>query len=266
MRLATRGPKIGTCNTCGTHGPLTDDHIPPKGVSRLGQVAMMNLVDLLSVERPKKSARLSQNGVKYRTLCAKCNNKRLGLGYDPTLIALANDVRAYLESSLHLPTEMRLKTKPNRLVRSVVGHLLAHGVGEHRNGSMIDNLTDYFLDEELPFPQNLKLYYWVYPYNDQVIVKGAGMSVHYGNSFAVFMLLKFFPISFFFVLDEPSEWRIPYNRLDTMLSTAIDDESVISINFTNLPPQRWPEAPGKAGMVMYGEGATGAIPSPSRMR
>ncbi|MGH8536216.1 MAG: hypothetical protein ACREXM_07055 [Gammaproteobacteria bacterium] len=127
----------------------------------------MSIVDLLCVERPKRSTRFSQDGVKYRTLGKKCNSERLGLGYDPTLVSLSNNVRAYLESVLHLPSEMRTKTKPNRLVRCVVGHILAHGVGEHRAGTMIERLTDYFLDESLPFPEELKLYYWVYPYNDQ---------------------------------------------------------------------------------------------------
>ena len=259
MRVVTKGPKVGPCNICGIHGPLTEDHIPPKGASRLSQVAMMNIVDLLSVQHPSKSTRFSQDGVKYRILCKKCNNERLGLGYDPTLIALANDVSTYLESTLHLPSEMRVKIKPNRIVRSIVGHLLAHGVGEHRNGTMIERLTDYFIDESHSFPQELKLYYWVYPYNDQVTIKGAGVSVHYWNLFSVFMLLKFFPLSFFFVLDEPPDWRIPFRRLDTMLSTYIDEEAIMSIDFTGLPPQRWPEASGKEGMVLYGEGATGAI-------
>lgn len=263
MRIITKGPKVGHCNICGTHGPLTEDHIPPKGASRLSQVAMMNIVDLLSVQRPNRSTRFSQDGVKYRTLCAKCNNERLGLGYDPTLIALTKDVRAYLESTLHLPAEMQFQTKPNRLVRSVVGHLLAHGVGEHRNGTMMERLTDYFLDESILFPEELKLYYWVYPFNDQVIIKGAGVSLHYWNSFAVFMLLKFFPMSFLIVLDEPVEWRLPLRRLDLMLTKHIDEESTISVLFTDLPPQRWPEAPGRKGMVLYGEGATGAIPRPS---
>jgi len=263
MRVVTRGPKVGPCNICGTTGPLTEDHIPPKGASRLSQVAMMNIVDLLSVQRPNKSTRYSQDGVKYRTLCKKCNNERLGRGYDPTLIALVNDVRAYLNSTLHLPTQLRAKTKPNRLVRCVVGHLLAHGVGEHRAGTMIDRLTDYFLDESLSFPEELKLYYWVYPYNDQVTIKGAAHSVRYWDSFAVFMLLKFFPLSFFFVLDEPANWRIPFGRLDTMLTKSIDDEAEITIDFTNFPQQRWPEAPGESGMVMHGDGATGAIPRTS---
>ena len=70
MRVITRGAKVGPCNICGVDGPLTEDHIPPKGASRLTQVLMLSILDLLHVERPKKSGRFSQNGVKYRTLFA----------------------------------------------------------------------------------------------------------------------------------------------------------------------------------------------------
>lgn len=260
MRLITKGPLVGPCNICGNHGPLTEDHIPPKGVSRLGQMAMMNIVDLLSVQRPSKSTRYFQNGVKYRTLCQKCNNELLGHEYDPTLVSACKDVRAYLESRLYLPPEIQIQAKPNRLVRSIVGHILAHGIEEHRNGEMIEELTDYFLDNNQTFPKRLRLYYWVYPYNDQVTIKGAVVSMHYWNSFAVFMLLKFFPLSFFFVLDEPTEWQLPFKRLDNILSAQIDDEAILTVALTGLPPQRWPEAPGESGMVLYGDGATGAIP------
>lgn len=29
-----KGPKVGRCNICGEVGPLTEDHVPPKGVTR----------------------------------------------------------------------------------------------------------------------------------------------------------------------------------------------------------------------------------------
>lgn len=155
---------------------------------------------------------------------------------------------------------MLVSVKVNRLARSIVGHLLAHGVGEHRKGTMMDELTTYFLDDSAPFPARLKLYYWVYPYNDQVIVKGAGFSLHYWDAFAVFSLLKFYPLSFFFVSEEPVEWRIPYGRLDQLLTSTIEDETVVRIDFTGLPAQRWPEAPLDTGMVFHCEGAMGAVP------
>lgn len=260
MRVITKGARIGPCNICGIVGALTEDHVPPKGVSRLSQVVMLNIIDLLNVEKPqKKSGRISQNGVKFRTLCGKCNNERLGIHYDPTLISFTQEIRSYLESALYLPPTILVSSKVNRLIRSIVGHLLANGVNQHRAGTLMDELTTYFLDESASFPKGLKLYCWLYPYNDQVIVKGAAMSLHYWNSFAVIMLLKFYPLSFLFVSDEPNEWRLPYTRLDSLLTSAIDDDATVRIGFTQVPPQRWPEAPSDTSMVMYGDGAMGAI-------
>lgn len=260
MRIITKGAKLGKCNICGVHGKLTEDHIPPKGATRLNQMQMMRIIDLLSASKTKNSSRLSQNGVKFRTLCADCNNKKLGTNYDPTLVTLSKNVASYLESSLSLPYSSLFSVKQNRLMRCVVGHLLAHGVDEHRLGNVGSDLTDYFLDENLNFPKNIKVYYWIYPYQDQVTVKGAMLSHHYWHSFGFFMLIKFFPIAFMLVVDEPSKWDLPLRRLDNLLTNDIEHEVRVMVNFIDLPAQRWPEAPGDQGMVLYGDNATAAIP------
>ena len=220
---------------------------------------MMHIADLLSVERPNASTRFAQGGVKYRTLCATCNNDLLGHRYDPTLVTLSRDVRALLDTKLLLPPEIHIRTKPNRLVRSVVGHLLAFGVGQHRDGSANESLTDFLLDETLPFPSGLRLYYWLYPFNDQVLVRHAGLSFQYANDLAPFMLLKFFPLAFFLVVNEPPTWRIPYRRVDPQVGGDIDLDAMLTIELRNIPHQRWPEAPRDTGVVFYGEGAGAAI-------
>ena len=263
MRVRTRGPKEGTCNICGAFGQLTDDHIPPKGASRLRQVDMMHLIDLLSAEKPRRSARFSQDGVKYRTICPDCNSGRLGTRYDPSLIELTASVHKYLSTRLYLPSSMDFPTKPNRVARSIVGHLLAHGLGQHRTGAAIGKLTDYVLDESAPFPNELEFYYWLYPYNDQVIIKGAGLSLDFTQNFASFLLLKFYPICFLILADRPNHWTIPYCRLDEILTPHIDDEGSMRLDFAALVPRRWPEAPVETGIVMLGEDATGALPRAS---
>jgi hypothetical protein len=260
MRISTRGPKIGNCNICGSYGKLAEDHIPPKGVLKPRQVEIINFTDMLAVPRPTASSRFSQDGVKYRTLCSECNNLRLGTNYDPALIKLANETKAFLASRLYLPSSTIVQAKSGRVVRSVVGHLLAHGVEQHRTGSAIEELTDYFLDENAIFPKNVRLYHWIYPYNDQIILKGFSISMHFWESFGVCMLLKFFPFSFLFVIDEPPSWRLSFDRLDLGLPKSIDEIARIRLQFNNLPPQRWPECPTDTGMVMHTPGATAAIP------
>jgi hypothetical protein len=81
-RVSTKGPKVGISNICGEEGELTEDHTPPKGSVRITQVKMNHIVEILAVEPPGSKARVSQNGVKYRTLCSRCNTVLLGSNYD----------------------------------------------------------------------------------------------------------------------------------------------------------------------------------------
>lgn len=208
----------------------------------------------------KPSARRSQDGMKYRTLCARCNNELLGRRYDPALITLSHEVGKLADSTLHLPAQLTVTMQPNRLARSVVGHLLAFGLQQYREGSANEALTDYFLDEQLPFPAHMRLYYWMYPYANQIVVRHAGLSFTYLHDVAPFMLLKFFPLAFFLVVDEPASWRLNVRRLDGLLTTHIDDQVDLPIDLFGLPPAQWPETPGSHGAVLYGDSAVGAIP------
>ncbi len=221
---------------------------------------MLHLVELLSITPLKRSARRSQDGMKYRTLCARCNNELLGHRYDPALVRLSHEVGRIADSKLQLPAQLQLITKPNRLARSVVGHLLAFGLQQHRQGSANDALTDFFLDERLVFPARLRLYYWMYPHSNQIVVRHAGLSFRGLNDVAPFMLLKFFPLAFLVVVDEPPSWHLPLRRLDPLLTATIDAEVELPVELTALPAAQWPEAPGQSGVVLYGEGAAGAIP------
>lgn len=223
---------------------------------------MLHVIELLSVARPKPSARRSQDGTKYRTLCARCNSELLGRRYDPALIQLSHDVGRLADSKLQLLPQLRLTTKPNCLARSVVGHLLAFGLQQHRQGTANEALTDFFLDESLPFPSRMRIYYWMYPHSNQIAVRHAGLSFKGLDDVAPFMLLKFFPLAFFIVVDEPASWRLPLRRLEPLLTAEIDRECELPIELTALPEPQWPEAPGKWGVVFYGEGAAGAIQHP----
>ena len=127
--VETRGPKVGRCNICGTDGPLTEDHTPPKGCVRPTTVELHHIHARLQPERVK--GRISQNGVKFRTLCGRCNSHFLGAEYDPTLIKFAQDVALVLRQDILLPTTVAIRTKPQRLMRSVIGHVWAQGVNAY---------------------------------------------------------------------------------------------------------------------------------------
>jgi hypothetical protein len=254
-KVATRGLPVGVCNICGCNAHLTDDHIPPKGLLKPTQVEMLSLCESLYLEKFKKSRRFSQNGLKFKTLCANCNNNLLGSQSDPSLISFANEAKNLLKSSLCLPENIFVETKPNRLCRSVVGHLLAAQLDGHRIGTTTNSLTDYFLQTTTNLPSNIEIYYWLYPYSDQVIVQGAGWIRDLGSSFAVISLLKFFPFAFLIVSDKPSSWHFKFPSLNTYLSSDIEQVMSMPIDLVNIPAQRWPEMPGSRDALLHSDSA-----------
>lgn len=180
MRLETRGPAEGPCSLCGRHGRLTEDHVPPKGVPRVGQARLVEVSDYLKGERATRTIRFFQRGVKYRSICAHCNTTLLGARYDPELIEFTRAVDKSLGQRLYLP--MQLKIRPNRLVRSVVGHLLAHGVDLPREGEFFVDMRRCFPDEQATLPPGYQMYCWLYPYNDQFVAQCVGRMTKLGRS------------------------------------------------------------------------------------
>lgn len=262
-RLQTRGPESGICNICGQTARLTDDHIPPKGVPRVGQVYLDRLSETLGAGKPTSHAREFQRGVKYRSICAICNNERLGSYYDPTLVAFCRDVQTAITQRLYAPTDIRVQQ--NRLFRSIIGHLLAHGLNTHRTGTLVSSKTDYFLDPTLPFPDDLRLYCWVYPYRPQVVARGLGTIFDFSvaRDPVVCSIMKFFPIAWMCsVGDLPAMEAETVMRVDNLATAQIDDHADIVIYPSRIPPSRWPEAPRKNGVVLHN--SLGTIAHPKR--
>jgi hypothetical protein len=156
--VTTKGPKSGMCNICGDVGALTEDHTPPKGWVRPSQVELQHVVRALSPENsPKVRRTVSQNGVKYRTLCGRCNSSLLGHAYDPHLVSFANQTGALLRSSLHLPPQLKVRARPQAIMRAVIGHIAAQGVDRYKKGPHAEAVRDYILDSSLPLPDALSM-------------------------------------------------------------------------------------------------------------
>ena len=155
-RIQTRGPKVGRCNICGTSGPLTEDHTPPKGCYPPTAVELHSLVTRLNRDADGVSKRrLSQNGVKFRTLCGRCNSGLLGTEYDPALIRFVGTLRQALQSTLHLPPVLSVECQPQAVMRAVLGHMMAQGLDRYLKGPLTEYIRDYMLDRSLPLPTGL---------------------------------------------------------------------------------------------------------------
>jgi hypothetical protein len=155
-----------------------------------------------------RSGRQAQGGVKYRTLCEDCNSKRLGVEYDPDLIRFAQDVDRFLSAlnvRIVVPSHSLVRTRPQRMLRSVIGHILAAAVERLADGDWDRELVKYFLNDGLSFPACARVHYWVYPFQQQVVIRDACFlsllksDKEMGKNPTIFMCLKFYPLAFLIV-------------------------------------------------------------------
>lgn len=245
------GPLRGPCSICGTPAQLTVDHVPPKGIAKGAAMEMRALMDRLSIDKVEGKFQLSQGGVKFRSLCPRCNNERLGAECDPELLALCNHADRVMRSPLALPPSFTVDVRPMRVLRSIVGHMLATESGRQPVGPMEEAMADFFLDTRLPPPRQLECFYWPYPFNDQVILREVSLGRMGGHPPLFFKLLKFYPLSFMLTWERhEATWDFRMQDLARYRRLGNDDTAALVIDLQAVPPQRWPEAPLNDCMLM----------------
>lgn len=254
------GQKVGHCNICGDYGDLTEDHVPPKGSITITSVEMHHILNALHIKKPKVKGKISQNGVKFRTLCSRCNNQLLGAIYDKEFISFSGKVGKILKSPLLLPRRMPFMVKPQQLMRAVIGHSLAFGVQRVAMGPFEEACAAYFLDLEKPLPPQVNIYYWAYPYTRQVLIRDAVLSDIRIQGQVLFKVLKTYPVSYMLTYDQPYSYDFPLESLGKYRDVDINAEAEIIVDLKAVPPLNWPEAPTSHSFVMYGDGAMEAIP------
>jgi hypothetical protein len=256
----------GYCNACGQFAPLTWDHVPPQGSIAITRVEVMNFLAYVC-RRGKNSKesvipkellsahfvgtkRDSQNGLRFQTLCGRCNNTLLGGRYDPELKRACRRVGVVLRAAerIHLPGNLDVQIQTHRLLRSIVGHLMAaHGSKDQNSPlpgfeqGLWHDLREYFLDESLPIPPHIRVYYWPFPNTRHVIVPALGISSWDGKHSLLGAMIKFFPLAFCVVDTAHSDLTldVPYFAGDGCHDLACKIN--LFIDLTRIPAEDWPE-------------------------
>lgn len=257
--MQTRGPLVGRCNICGDVRKLSEDHTPPKGVVRVGKLELHHITRRLSPDSPPEKWRSFQNGIKYRTLCETCNNG-LGTHDDTALIEFSHLVHSVMKSEWPVSAG---SLRPQNIMRSVIGHLCAQGVGRYLKGDRTELIAWYMTDRRLTLPSSLKVFWWTYPFKHQVLARDcAFMDLPSGHPVSIW-IMKFFPLAFIVVFDCPREIRFPANELSLYRDFASDQVGTIQIDCRSTLPPDWPEAPRGDSIILYGPEAAFAQESSS---
>ncbi len=258
-KYSTRGPLRGPCNICGVVDLLTDDHVPPKGCPRVSTMRMHQLIRVLGDGQVLPTGRQAQSGVKYRTLCKRCNSQRLGIECDPALISLAQNVDRFLSAisaGIVVPSHTLVRTRPQRVLRAVVGHSLAAAVERPADGDWDRDLVAYSMDSSCSFPTSARVHYWIYPFQQQVAIRDAGylslLKADRDKNPTIFMCLKFYPLAFMIVDCRDRNYTFDLPCLSDYGALPLDNEIEVPIYLKNLPGELWPEAPSTNHVVIYG--------------
>jgi len=205
IKKRNRRSKIDYCNICEKFESLTWDHVPPKSCFNNEKIKYNTFYEGVNNEKARLTGGeltqyiTSQNGVKFRTICATCNNSLLGVKYDPELENLAKFTDALVSSDIMLPPSVTTKSKINKLSRSIVGHILA-AKDMYDNQVLTDKkLRKYFLDASSLPPRDMMLLFRIYPFASIVIQRDCIVaSLNKENVFPGGMsdCLSFYPVAF----------------------------------------------------------------------
>lgn len=262
-------PNFGRCNICSTRDKLTEDHVPPRGSwdpTHTKRVWVQKLLPKLGT--PDSRIRVqSQNGLKFRTICAKCNNDLLGRSYDPALHHFSRKVGQIIRCSrrLALPAHIDVDIEPATVARAVFGHLLA---AEQRPdmtlhpspAPMQQSMRDYVLDTNLDLPPRLRVFAWPYWGKRQVVLRGVCvMSDLVAASHANMLVadfLKYLPLAFMVTYDPTAPVPQGFLRFELrargLRPGHVVKHSVPTRMADSIRPS-WPESPDVNGALMLND-------------
>lgn len=229
--------RIDICNICREEKLLSWDHVPPKGGIKLTSVEMKGMFQMISGQEDN-TKRISQNGVKYRTICSDCNSK-IGFDFDPTLNEFNKSIINFIQSTKILPQFIAIKVKPIRLMKAILAHILSAKL------NVDEVLTDKKIREiifstDKSIPENLHIYYWIYPYDCTVILRDFAVPVESGiySNCAFCQLIKYFPVAF--IITDSDRFR-DLQSISKYRGLNIDDEIDLLIDVSRVKDYDWPE-------------------------
>lgn len=271
--IVTKSLDDQRCNICLKAEALTDDHVPPKRCLRDRSVHLYGLAQLARNQEVPIFHTRSNDGIRYRTLCGYCNNTLLGR-YDDDLKTLAHSISSFCESRLVLPRrspELPVRCRPRAIIQSVLGHLLAAKSVTDARGHLDVALRPSILDPATPVPDWIHIFYWLHPHRAVDVVRDIGMPAVrgrlLGSDFAMFSILKFYPIGFI-VTDAPSYEGLP--SLDEFRAAPVELETHLKLPVDVIFPSDWPNNVTADGNIIMAvdtyRDAVRAVPVPREQR
>ncbi|WP_430955423.1 metal-binding protein [Pseudomonas sp. ES4] len=192
----------GFCLICGEHGPLSIDHVPPKGSITITRVEQVHLTELLGAKLPSVKGVKSPNGSKFKTICLACNTKHLGAN-DQEVACVFKELTARIKHHFKYANSpvnhVSVKFDAVKFCRAMIGHILsATSVKEchvdSRGAPYFDPLRAFVMGNDSAIDDTHDIYCWFYPHRRHISAKLFAFR-NQGNLCCI-SLLSFFPLAF----------------------------------------------------------------------
>lgn len=222
--------KVDFCNICGKKTDLTWDHVPPKFCFNDVSIKYNSMMEKVKLNRKQT---ISQNGVRYRSICSKCNNTLLGAKYDPEYKKLVDLLYNLYITPGECGQYVIIKgLKINKICRAIVGHFLA-AREDYCTSEIEKDMREYFLNENVLPPKTYKLLYYTYIYNTIMIIRDIvprylGTNMDYRVPSSLMSCINSFPMAFIVTKDCDDTCEL-YDMFE-LCTTNIDEEIDLKID------------------------------------
>lgn len=237
---------VDYCNICGQKTKLTWDHVPPKCCYNKYSIKVNSWYNGVPTGKYEKEF---QSGIRFRSLCERCNNAVLGAKYDTELEYFTDYIKDMVMSSIQLPDTFNLSLKVNKICRAICGHMLA-AKNFFDDESLIDiELRKYVLNEDYLPPKDMCLLYWIYPYSTICLIRDVAVGTinrNYEFPMGTISIMNAFPIAY--IISAGEKQKCGLVDLFQYCSSDIEQEILIPIkasscyfsNTSRLRPFLWP--------------------------
>ncbi|MFY1021722.1 metal-binding protein [Ectopseudomonas khazarica] len=192
----------GYCLICGSFGPLSWDHVPPKGSITITKVEQAHLTELIGINPDPVVGIKSPNGSKFRTICKHCNSTHLGANDDEVARVyktMSDKIRHYFMTAGSPVYSVHMQIDGMRFCRAMVGHVLSATTVKECLEKPIplpyyEPLQRFVMGDDAATDETHDFYVWFYPYRRHMSIKL--FTCRNRGHVANLSLLSFFPLSF----------------------------------------------------------------------
>lgn len=184
--------KIDICNICGCTSELTWEHVPPKCCDNFYDVIINPIFNFTN----SNYNFISQNGIKFRTICSNCNNNILGANADKALQLFYEQTKNYVENIKSLTDTKTISINIIQVLKCLFGKFLAMG-NTYQKDNVSNSMRDFILKNILN--PNLHVYFRIYPYNTLFLARSYSPKQVFGEFYSTrgfISILNFYPMAF----------------------------------------------------------------------